>query len=179
MLRVLGSGGQGIVYLSERRGTDSFTLPVALKVFSPERYESDRAYDEAMSRIAQVSAHTSPLAPLGGRETGGMNVYVRELSRSLGARGWQVDIFTRLREADAPRVQAGPGPGCRTIHIPAGPAGPMVRPGERPRCEGAASSWNSKSPRNMPIRCSSRPIISGWTQVSNSTLAPSKPICGE
>ena len=61
MLRVLGSGGQGIVYLSERRGTDSFTLPVALKVFSPERYESDRAYDEAMSRIAQVSAKVAQI----------------------------------------------------------------------------------------------------------------------
>jgi len=74
-----------------------------------------------------LSMHTSPLAALGGKETGGMNVYVRELSRSLGARGWQVDIFTRLREADASRVQAGPGPGCRTIHIPAGPAGPIDR----------------------------------------------------
>src|SRR5690606_15447075 len=31
----LGSGGQGVVYLSERRGTDNFTLPVAIKVFSP------------------------------------------------------------------------------------------------------------------------------------------------
>ncbi len=41
-----------------------------------------------------LSMHTSPLAALGGKETGGMNVYVRELSRSLGARGWQVDILT-------------------------------------------------------------------------------------
>ena len=31
--KLLGSGGQGVVYLSERRGTDKFTLPVALKVF--------------------------------------------------------------------------------------------------------------------------------------------------
>ena len=47
------------------------------------------------------------------------------------------------------------------------------------RCEGAAASLNSKSSRNMCSRCSSRPIISGWTQVSKITLAPSKPICGE
>ena len=26
-LRLLGSGGQGVVYLTERRGTDGFTLP--------------------------------------------------------------------------------------------------------------------------------------------------------
>jgi len=78
-------------------------------------------------RIAMLSMHTSPLAALGGKETGGMNVYVREISRSLGSRGWQVDIFTRAQEAHASQVQAGPGPGCRTIHIPAGPRGPIDR----------------------------------------------------
>jgi len=57
----LGSGGQGVVYLSQRRGTDAFTLPVALKVFSPERYEDDRSYDEAMGRIAQVAAHVAQI----------------------------------------------------------------------------------------------------------------------
>ncbi len=56
LVRMLGSGGQGVVYLSQRRGTDDFTLPVALKVFSPERYEDDRAYDEAMGRMAVVAA---------------------------------------------------------------------------------------------------------------------------
>jgi serine/threonine protein kinase len=61
LIRALGSGGQGVVYLSERRGTDNFTLPVALKVFSPERYEDERAYDEAMGRIAQVAAHVAQI----------------------------------------------------------------------------------------------------------------------
>lgn len=56
LLRPLGSGGQGVVYLSERRGTDQFTLPVALKIFSPEHYSDDHAYDEAMGRIAKVAA---------------------------------------------------------------------------------------------------------------------------
>ena len=32
-------------------------------------------------RIAMLSVHTRPLATLGGKETGGMNVYVRDLSR--------------------------------------------------------------------------------------------------
>jgi D-inositol-3-phosphate glycosyltransferase len=72
-------------------------------------------------RIAMLSMHTSPLASLGGKETGGMNVYVRELSRALGARGYEVDIFTRLQSAETARIQAEPGPGCRTIHIAAGP----------------------------------------------------------
>jgi len=56
LIRPLGSGGQGVVYLSQRRGTDNFTLPVALKIFSPERYGDDRSYDDAMGRIAQVAA---------------------------------------------------------------------------------------------------------------------------
>jgi len=61
LIRPLGAGGQGVVYLSERRGTDKFTLPVALKIFSPERYADERAYDEAMGRIAQVSAHVAQI----------------------------------------------------------------------------------------------------------------------
>jgi len=61
LIRMLGSGGQGLVYLTERRGTDSFTLPIALKVFSPERYQDDRAYDEAMGRIAHVAAHVAQI----------------------------------------------------------------------------------------------------------------------
>jgi len=61
LMRMLGSGGQGVVYLSSRRGTDNFTLPVALKIFSPERYEDDRAYDEAMGRMAVVAGHVAKI----------------------------------------------------------------------------------------------------------------------
>ncbi|MCS7236932.1 MAG: serine/threonine protein kinase [Thermoguttaceae bacterium] len=61
LIRRLGSGGQGVVYLSERRGTDHFTLPVALKIFSPEKYDSDSAYEEAMGRIAQIAARVAQI----------------------------------------------------------------------------------------------------------------------
>lgn len=61
LLQRLGSGGQGVVYLSERRGTDEFTLPVALKIFSPERYEDERAYDQAMGRMAVVAARVAQI----------------------------------------------------------------------------------------------------------------------
>lgn len=61
LIRPLGAGGQGVVFLSERRGTDHFTLPVAIKIFSPERYEDERAYDEAMSRIAAVAARVAQI----------------------------------------------------------------------------------------------------------------------
>ncbi len=61
LLRLLGSGGQGVVYLSQRRGTDGFTLPVALKIFSPERYEDSRSYDVSMCRIAEVAARVAQI----------------------------------------------------------------------------------------------------------------------
>lgn len=54
--RLLGTGGQGVVYLTDRRGSDGFTLPVALKVFSPERFTCQQSYDNAMERIAQVAS---------------------------------------------------------------------------------------------------------------------------
>ncbi len=53
--RVLGRGGQGIVYLTERRGSDKFTLPVALKIFSPEHYASKDFYDLDMLRMGLVA----------------------------------------------------------------------------------------------------------------------------
>jgi len=59
--RLLGTGGQGVVYLSERRGSDNFTLPLALKFFSPERYPDERSYREAMERMAQVSSRVAQI----------------------------------------------------------------------------------------------------------------------
>jgi D-inositol-3-phosphate glycosyltransferase len=55
-------------------------------------------------RIAMLSAHSSPLGKLGSKDTGGMSVYVRELSRELGRRGHRVDIYTRHNENAHDRV---------------------------------------------------------------------------
>ena len=57
--RLLGKGGQGVVYLTERRGADGFTLPIALKVFSPARYRTAKDYEMAMERIARVAARVA------------------------------------------------------------------------------------------------------------------------
>jgi len=75
-------------------------------------------------RIAMLSMHTCPLATLGGKETGGMNVYVRDLTRELIRRGHRVDVYTRSQDPSIPRVSNGLGPGARVIHIPAGPEHP-------------------------------------------------------
>ena len=77
-------------------------------------------------RIAMLSVHTCPLAALGGKETGGMNVYVRELSRELGARGLMVDIFTRSQDATRDHI-VHPWPNVRVIHLPAGPEEPYSK----------------------------------------------------
>lgn len=60
LLRRLGSGGQGVVYLCHRLGADGFRLPVALKVFSPERYDA-HGYDEAMARMARVAVRVAQI----------------------------------------------------------------------------------------------------------------------
>ncbi|HKB27253.1 MAG TPA: glycosyltransferase [Methylomirabilota bacterium] len=77
-------------------------------------------------RVAMLSIHTCPLAALGAKETGGMNVYVRELSRELGRMGVEVDVFTRSQNAAIPRV-VRMGEQVQVIHLPAGPEAPMAR----------------------------------------------------
>ena len=57
--RLLGSGGQGVVYRSHRHGADGFTLPIAVKIFAPECYDDDRAYNDSMSHIANISSLVS------------------------------------------------------------------------------------------------------------------------
>src|SRR5260221_9368602 len=76
-------------------------------------------------RIAMLSVHTCPLAVLGGKKTGGMNVYVRELSRELGRRGIKVDVFTRSQDPCVPHVNETLGENARVIHIPTGPELPL------------------------------------------------------
>jgi len=80
----------------------------------------------AATRVAVLSVHTCPLAALGGKETGGMNVYVREVSRALGRLGLAVDVFTRSQDPGIPEV-VPLGPRARVVHVPAGPARPIAR----------------------------------------------------
>ncbi len=70
-----------------------------------------------------LSYHTSPLAALGGKHSGGMNVYVRELSAQLAKRGHQVDVFTRGVE-DAMQAIAD---GARLITLAVGPPAAVAK----------------------------------------------------
>ena len=98
------------------------------------------------ARIAMLSVHTCPLAALGGKETGGMNVYVRELARELARMGIAVDVFTRSQNPTIPRV-VELGEHARVIHVPAGP---------RRRCPACACTSTWKSSRTAWRRGGSR-----------------------
>lgn len=71
-------------------------------------------------RLAILSMHTDPLAPLGGDFTGGMNVYVREIAKALAGLGVRADVFTRL-ESDALEREVPLADGARLIRVEAGP----------------------------------------------------------
>jgi D-inositol-3-phosphate glycosyltransferase len=74
-----------------------------------------------------LSVHTCPLATLGGKDTGGMNVYVRDLTRELGRQGIGVDVFTRSQDEHQPHVKHDLGNGNRVVHVPAGPERPLPK----------------------------------------------------
>lgn len=74
-----------------------------------------------MQRIAIVSEHASPLAQLGGADSGGQNVYVANVARALARQGHCVDVFTRLDDACL-SGQMEWEDNVRVIHVPAGPA---------------------------------------------------------
>jgi D-inositol-3-phosphate glycosyltransferase len=74
-----------------------------------------------------ISYHTCPLATLGGKDTGGMNVYVRELTRQLGKMDVKVDVYTRSQDEHVPHVLHDLGYGNRVVHIPAGPEIPLPK----------------------------------------------------
>jgi D-inositol-3-phosphate glycosyltransferase len=70
--------------------------------------------------LAVLSLHTSPLAQPGTGDSGGMNVYVRELVSSLAQAGVDCQVFVR-RWSDqlAPVVDVEPG--FQVVHVDAGP----------------------------------------------------------
>ena len=73
----------------------------------------------SVQRVAIISVHGCPNARLGSRDTGGMNVYVRQVAQELSARGVYVDIYTREHEPDEPQfVELAER--ARVIHLAAG-----------------------------------------------------------
>ncbi|MCB0957039.1 MAG: hypothetical protein KDB12_12855, partial [Ilumatobacter sp.] len=72
-----------------------------------------------MQRVAMLSLHTSPLAQPGSGDSGGLNVYVREVASALAHAGLECTTFTRRTRADQPEVLQVE-PGYRVVHVDAG-----------------------------------------------------------
>jgi len=70
-------------------------------------------------RFAILCVHTCPLGKLGGKDAGGMNVYVRELAIALGKKGHRVDVFTHAHDDAHPGVMEL-AENARLVHVKAG-----------------------------------------------------------
>ncbi len=115
-----------------------------------------------MCNIAVVSVHTSPLARPGTRDSGGMNVYIRELSRQLCRRAHTMDIFTRRSDDSTPEV-VELDERTRVIQIEAGPveAGKQSLHRYLPQFRSGVLDFQKRSGRTYDL-VHSHYWLSGW-----------------
>ena len=73
-----------------------------------------------VSELAVLSLHSSPLAQPGTGDSGGMNVYVRELAAALAQAGVGTTVYVR-RWAQGLPDEVVVEPGFRVVHLDAGP----------------------------------------------------------
>lgn len=85
------------------------------------KFAMSSSYTPNRQAIALISEHGDPAADIGKEEAGGQNVYVRQVGETLAKLGWQVDMFTRKADANAPTIVQHSAH-CRTIRLNAGPA---------------------------------------------------------
>ncbi len=129
---LLGAGGQGKVYLSERCGADGFRQPLAVKVFSPERYLSARSYLTAMSRLSRVGSqlswpqHGNVVGVQGFEQRGSIRIMLMELVEGY-------DLCQLLDPKLPEELRASLSAEhwdevCKVVMVPA-PEGPRLQPG--------------------------------------------------
>ena len=126
------------------RGTDGFTLPVALKVFSPEPYADANGYEEDMGRIARVAAraaliqHDNLLDVHNFVVQDGLRVMEMEWVDGYDLREVLTPgLLNRTRQRVSPEQQDY----VNRVIITAGPAQPRLKPGWRSWC--CASAWRA------------------------------------
>src|SRR5690606_25842365 len=79
-----------------------------------------RSTSTSMKKVAFISEHASPLATVGGTDSGGQNIYVAQLAISLTKKNYTIDIYTRWEDPTVAEVVEWL-PGIRVIHVKAGP----------------------------------------------------------
>jgi eukaryotic-like serine/threonine-protein kinase len=129
---LLGAGGQGKVYLSERCGADDFRQPLAIKVFSPEKYLSARSYVTAMTRLSRVGSqlswpqHGNVVGIQGFEQRGQIRIMLMELVEGY-------DLCQLLDPKLPEELRASLSAEhwdevCKVVMVPA-PEGPRLQPG--------------------------------------------------
>lgn len=73
-------------------------------------------------KVLFISDHGDPLAPLGSKQAGGQNNYVRQLALSLEDMGYAVDVVTHWCLENAPQIEQF-GKNSRVIRLAAGKKG--------------------------------------------------------
>lgn len=73
-------------------------------------------------KVMFISDHGDPLAELGGIQSGGQNVYVRELVQALDFMGIEADVFTHWSDPGRPQIEPL-GRKSRVIRLAAGRKG--------------------------------------------------------
>ena len=61
-------------------------------------------FEQPIRRVGVLSVHSSPLAPPGVGDSGGMNVTVRALAGELARAGIESDLYTLATSPDDPPV---------------------------------------------------------------------------
>lgn len=131
-VRLLGKGGQGVVYLSERQGSDDFRVPVALKIFSPEQYRDADSYEEDMARVAVIAArvaliqHDNLLDLHNFISQDGIRTMVMEWVDGFDLR----DLLTqKLYEESKAKLSAERWRNVSNVILAPGPVQPRLKPG--------------------------------------------------
>ena len=69
--------------------------------------------------VAILSLHTSPLSQPGTGDSGGMNVYIRQVATALAHRGASCTVYVRKSDPELPK-EVELEPGVTIVHIEAG-----------------------------------------------------------
>ena len=118
-------------------------------------------------RIALISEHASPLAVIGGVDSGGQNVHVAELAAGLVRQGHDVVVYTRLDSPDLrPRVATGAG--YDVVHVPAGPPVPLPKDDLWAHMPEFAQQLWRRLPADLPDLLHAHFWMSAWAAIQLS-----------
>ena len=116
-----------------------------------------------------VSEHASPLAALGGVDSGGQNVHVAALALQMARQGAEVVVYTRRSDRSLPRrVRMGD---VQVEHVPAGPPTEIPKDDLLPYMDEFAGNLSVAFGRQRPDIVHSHFWMSGRAALVSAPLA--------